>query len=89
MHQIYWGGLIPGGIANRPNNGEFHIFHDYSLDPQYRNSSDAVQFNRANIDLVQKMEANPEFRKGMLNRYPRLDDWLKNGDLGRSPSGLT
>ena len=83
------GWIDPWGLANRPNNGEYHIFHDYSLDPQYRYSSDAVQFNRANVDFVQKMETNPEFRQDMLNRYPKLNDWLKDGDMSRSPSGLT
>jgi len=83
------GWIDPCGLANRPNNGEYHIFHDYSLDPQYRYSSDAVQFNRANVDFVQKMETNPEFRQDMLNRYPKLNDWLKDGDMSRIPSGLT
>lgn len=89
MRRISWGGLIHGGLANRPNNGEYHIFHEYSLDSQDRYSSDAAQFNRANVDFVKKMGTNPKFRQDMLNRYPKLNDWLKDGDMSRSPSGLT
>lgn len=25
----------------------------------------------------------------MLGRYPQLREWVKNGDMGRSPTGLT
>ena len=83
------GWIDPWELANRPNNGEYHIFHDYSLDSQYRYSSDVVLFNRANMDFVKKMGTNPKFRQDMLNRYPKLNDWLKDGDMSRSPSGLT
>jgi RHS repeat-associated protein len=81
--------IDPLGLANRPNNGQYNIFHDHTLDPQYRYSSDSVQFNRANTDLLSRMEANPEFRKDMLNRYPKLDEWAKSGNKSISPPDLT
>jgi len=79
----------PLGLANRPNNGMYNIFHDHSLDPQYRYSSDAVQFNRANADLLGRVETNPEFRRDMFNRYPRLEQWASTGSKSASPPGLT
>ncbi|MDX5631145.1 MULTISPECIES: RHS repeat-associated core domain-containing protein [unclassified Brenneria] len=77
--------IDPLGLANRPNNGEYNIFHDYSLDPKYRHSSDGVQFNRANIDFINKMNSYPSFRRDMLGRHPALSEWLKNPNKVSSP----
>ncbi|WP_177408581.1 MULTISPECIES: RHS repeat-associated core domain-containing protein, partial [unclassified Pseudomonas] len=87
INPLAW--VDPLGLANRPNNGKYNIFHDHTLDPQYRYSSDAVQFNRANTDLLNRMELEPEFRKDMLNRYPKLEEWAKTGAKSGSPPGLT
>ena len=83
------GWLDPWGLANRPPNGEYNIFHDYSLDPKYRYSSDGVQFNRANTDFINKVNTDPVFRRDMLGRNPELNDWLKNQNKASSPPGLT
>ncbi|UBM27765.1 HNH endonuclease [Pseudomonas sp. p1(2021b)] len=87
INPLTW--LDPLGLANRPNNGKYNIFHDHTLDPQYRYSSDVVQFNRANADLLNRMELEPEFRKDMLNRYPKLEEWAKTGGKSGSPPGVT
>jgi len=84
---IAW--IDPWGWANRPDNGKYNIFHDYSIDPSNQYSSDPVQFNRANNDFINKMNADPAFRRDMLGRYPELAAWMKNGDMSRSPPGLT
>lgn len=81
--------IVPLGLANRPNNGKYNIFFDQQVDSSNRYSSDAVQFNRANTEFVNKMNADPAFRRDMLGRYPQLSEWMKNGDMGRSPAGLT
>ncbi|KAA8999056.1 type IV secretion protein Rhs [Affinibrenneria salicis] len=83
------GWVDPLGLASRQNNGEYNIFHDYSLDPKYRYSSDSVQFNRANIDFINKMNSDLSFRRDMLGRHPALGDWLKNPNKASSPPGLT
>lgn len=80
---------VPLGLANRTNNGEYNIFRDFSIDPQYQHASDSVQFNRANTGFVNKMNTDPAFRRDILGRYPKLREWVKNGDMGRSPTGLT
>ncbi|WP_416466779.1 RHS repeat-associated core domain-containing protein, partial [Pseudomonas sp. LFS044] len=87
INALSW--IDPLGLANRPNNGKYNIFHDHALDPKYRYSSDAVQFNRANADLLNRMEIEPEFRKDMLNRYPKLEGWANAGSKSASPPGLT
>ncbi|HHR3880201.1 TPA: RHS repeat-associated core domain-containing protein, partial [Salmonella enterica] len=81
--------IDPLGLANRPNNGKYNIFHDYSLDPKYKYSSDGVQFNRANTDFINRMNSDPSFRRDMLGRHPALGDWLKNPNKASSPPGLT
>ncbi|MFW0767450.1 RHS repeat-associated core domain-containing protein [Trabulsiella odontotermitis] len=81
--------IDPLGLANRPNNGKYNIFFEHSVDPSNRYSSDAVQFNRANTEFVNKMNTDPAFRRDMLGRYPQLSEWMKNGDMSRSPTGLT
>jgi len=81
--------IDPLGLATRPNNGMYNIFHDHVLDSKYRYSSDAVQFNKANTDLINKMEADPSFRKDMLNRYPKLEEWARSGNKSGSPPDLT
>ncbi|WAC00662.1 HNH endonuclease [Pseudomonas putida] len=75
-------------MANRPNNGRYDIFYDHALGPKYRYSSDAVQFNRANADLLNRMEIEPEFRKDMLNRYPKLEGWANAGNKSAGTPGL-
>ena len=57
------GWIDPLGLSTRPNNGNYNIFHDYSLDPKYRYSSDGVQFNRANTDFINKMNSDLSFRE--------------------------
>ncbi|EOF5702114.1 RHS domain-containing protein, partial [Salmonella enterica] len=81
--------IDPLGLANRLNNGKYNIFHDYSLDPKYKYSSDGVQFNRANTDFINRMNSDPSFRRDMLGRHPALGDWLKNPNKASSPPGLT
>ena len=76
----------PLGLATRPNNGKYHIFFDHKLDSGIRYSSDAVQFNDANKAFIKKMESNPSFKRGMLNRYPELKEWMKSGDMSSSPN---
>jgi RHS repeat-associated protein len=79
----------PLGLETRPNNGQYNIFHDYTVPASNRYSSDGVQFNRANADLVGKMNTNPAFRRDMLGRYPELGEWMKTGNRAGSPAGLT
>ncbi|WP_085653851.1 HNH endonuclease [Lonsdalea britannica] len=79
----------PLGLATRPNNGKYHIFHDHQVDTTNRYSSDSVQFRKANKELVSQLETDPAFRRDMLGRYPELAEWSKSGDMSNSPSGLT
>ena len=67
--------IDPWGWESRPNNGKYNIFHDTTVDPSQRYSSDAVQFRQANGDLINKMNSDPAFRRDMLGRYPELGDW--------------
>ncbi len=83
------GWIDPLGLSTRPNNGNYNIFHDYSLDPKYRYSSDGVQFNRANTDFINKMNSDLSFRRDMLGRHPALGEWLNNPNKASSPPGLT
>src|SRR5690606_20691 len=77
------------GLATRPDNGKYHIFHDHMVDASRRYASDDVQFNRANGEFLERMGSDPAFRKDMLRRYPRLGKWSKTGRLSSSPPGLT
>jgi RHS repeat-associated protein len=79
----------PLGWANRPNNGNYHIKHDYTLPAQHRYSSDAVQFNRANQDFINRMNNDPAYRQQMLRRNPELSEWMKTGNKAGSPPGHT
>ncbi|QPQ30160.1 DUF6531 domain-containing protein [Lysinibacillus sp. JNUCC 51] len=81
--------IDPLGLATRPNNGKYHIFYDFMLDPKHQYSSDKVQFNRANKAFINELNSDPVFRRDMLGRYPALHDWLKNPDMGSSPVDLT
>ncbi|HAV1239623.1 TPA: Rhs-family protein [Salmonella enterica] len=83
------GWIDPLGLANRPNNGKYHIFFEHQVDSSNRYSSDAVQFNRANDALIKRMNNDPAFRRDMLRRHPELGNWLKNGRKSSSPSGFT
>ena len=78
----------PLGLANRPNNGKYHIYHDHSVDPNNRYSSDAVQFNRANKELAERMKNDPEYRRQMIEKDPRMADWHKKPG-SNSPPGFT
>jgi RHS repeat-associated protein len=81
--------IDPWGLATRTNNGLFHVFHDFILDPINQYSSDAVQFNRANQDLLNTMKGNPSLRRDLLKRHPELSNWLKKPNMSASPSGYT
>jgi len=81
--------IDPWGLATRPNNGKYHIFHDFKLDASQRYSSDSVQFRSANHDLMNRMNSNSAFRKDMFRRYPQLVQWTKTGNFSTSPKGLT
>ncbi|MCU6276061.1 HNH endonuclease, partial [Morganella morganii] len=83
------GWVDPWGWANRPNNGEYHIFFEHSVNPSNRYSSDAVQFRKANDALLTRLDTDAVFRKDILNRHPELLDWIKNGSKSSSPSGFT
>ena len=76
----------PWGWATRPNNGKYHSFHEFNLDSNHRYSSDAVQFNQANKNLIERMNSDQAFRRDMLGRYPELAEWMKNGDMSSSPN---
>lgn len=41
------------------------------------------------MDLISRMETDSAFRRDMFGCYPQLSDWIKDGDMSRSPSGLT
>ncbi len=79
----------PLGLANRPNNGKYHSFFDFTVDPKNYFSSDAVQFNRANKALIDEMNTNPAFKRDMLGRYPSLSNWMANPNKSSSPVDLT
>jgi len=79
----------PFGLSTRPNNGKYHIFHDHTVNPNHRYSSDAVQFNRANKEFINRMNTDQAFRRDMLGRYPELNNWMKNPNMSSSPAGLT
>lgn len=81
--------VVPWGFSTRPNNGQYNIFHDYTIDTQHRYSSDAVQFNRANCDFINELNKNSAFKKDMLTRYPKLESWLTNPNKSSSPPDLT
>jgi RHS repeat-associated protein len=79
----------PLGWANRPNNGKYHVKHDCTLPAQNRYSSDAVRFNRANQDFINRMNSDPAYRQQMLRRNPELSQWMKTGNKAGRPPGLT
>ncbi|WP_080533852.1 RHS repeat-associated core domain-containing protein [Vibrio vulnificus] len=79
----------PLGLANRPNNGKYHIFHDHKIDSSNRFSSDSVQFRKANKELIGKMRSDPEFKNDMFRRYPELASWAESSNFSSSPPGLT
>ena len=81
--------LDPLGLAQRPNNGKYNIFFDHTVDAKHQYSSDGVQFNRANKELLERMKSDPGFRRDMLTRYPKLGPWLKNPNMSSSPPDLT
>jgi uncharacterized protein RhaS with RHS repeats len=83
------GWIDPLGWATRPNNGKYNIFFDHSIDPVHRYSSDAVQFNRANQDLISRLNSDAAFRRDMLGRYPALAEWTRTGNMAGSPPGMT
>ena len=82
------GWLDPLGWATRPNNGKYKIFFDHSISPDNRYASDAVQFRQANKEFIKQLNSDPSFKKTMHARYPGLGDWIKNGDMGSSPSKM-
>jgi hypothetical protein len=53
--------------------------------------SDKVQFNRANKDLIKKLNDDPAFRKNMYRRNPELKTWVDDPkrNMGSSPTGYT
>ena len=81
---IHWVDVL--GLANRPNNGKYKIFTEYTITKDNRYSSDAVQFRKANISLKNQLDTNPEFAKKMYKKYPQLENWV---DMGKRPPGLT
>ena len=48
----------PFGLSTRPNNGKYHKFFDHTVDVKHRYSSDAIQFNRANKQFIDKQIAS-------------------------------
>ena len=78
----------PSGLENRENNGKYHIYHDHSVNPNNRYSSDSVQFNRANQELATRMKNDPQFRREMISKDPRMADWYKKPGSS-SPPGFT
>jgi RHS repeat-associated protein len=80
--------LDPLGLASRPNNGKYNIFFDHTVDAKHQYSSDAVQFNKANKEFINRMNSDPVFRRDRLGRYPELGTWLKNPNMSGSPAGL-
>jgi RHS repeat-associated protein len=79
----------PFGLATRPNNGKYHIFHDHQVDSANRYASDSVQFRQANKELISQLETDSSFRKDMFRRYPELSEWSKSGNMSTSPPGMT
>ena len=77
---ISW--IDPFGLANRPNNGKYKIFTEYTIPKHNRYSSDAVQFRQANISLKNQLDTNPIFAKKMYKKYPQLENWV---DMGKRP----
>ncbi|VEI66896.1 Uncharacterized conserved protein [Serratia rubidaea] len=84
-----YGWVDPLGLANRPNNGKYHIFQEHAISPGNIYSSDAVQFNRANTEFIARMDADPSFRRDMLGRYPELGEWMKKPNKASSLPTLT
>ena len=90
-------------VAKRSNRkaGQYYSFkgnNDFSIIKDLYYSSDRVQFNRLNKQLIHELNTNSAFRKMMLKRYGKaLDDWrkgisLSNGkkpNYSNSPPGLT
>ncbi|WP_193088192.1 type VI secretion system tip protein TssI/VgrG [Advenella sp. FME57] len=75
----------PLGLANRPNNGKYHIFFNYILGDGDRFASDAVQFRLADNRLMERMNSDPTFRRDILRRQPEMAGWLDNQNGKRTP----
>ncbi|MDR3411773.1 MAG: RHS repeat-associated core domain-containing protein [Formivibrio sp.] len=70
---------------------QFNSFHDFTVPEDLYLKSDSVQFNRANKDLIARMNEDPAFRKDLLSRDPALKQWLDDPKrkMGSSPTGYT
>ena len=77
------------GLATRPNNGKYHIFFEHTVNAKDQYASDAVQFNRANQEFLNKINSDAIFKHDMLKRHPELHAWIKNPNMTSSPSGFT
>ena len=70
--------------------GQYHTFFEFELDESVYQSSDAVQFRRANKKLIEMLNNDANFRKEMFSRYPELQGWVQNKPrFSGSPAGLT
>ncbi|WP_219097546.1 RHS repeat-associated core domain-containing protein [Pseudomonas sp. UMAB-40] len=86
---------VDEGQPDTPDAGrkahQFNSFHEYKVPENLYLKSDKVQFNRANKDLINKLNGDPAFRKNMYSRNPDLKTWVDDPkrNMGSSPTGYT
>ncbi|WP_241152308.1 RHS repeat-associated core domain-containing protein, partial [Pseudomonas viridiflava] len=86
---------VDEGQPDAPETGrkahQFNSFHEYNVPENLYLKSDKVQFNRANKDLINKLNSDPAFRKNMYSRNPELKTWVDDPrrNMGSSPTGYT
>ena len=84
LNPIGW--IDPFGLANRPNNGQYHVFMEHTVAFKDRYASDKEQFKKANASFIKQLENNPSFNSKMTKKYPELPEWTKNGNMESSPN---